>query len=64
MDARGVELASQQPGFLGVESMRGADVVGITATGTPRKPSQWRAHAEHQHFETRGARVERTYGKS
>jgi hypothetical protein len=32
MADRMVELASQQPGFLGVESVRGADGLGITVS--------------------------------
>lgn len=32
MAARMVELAAQQPGFLGVESVRDADGVGITVS--------------------------------
>ena len=32
MADRMVELASQQPGFLGVESTRGADGLGITVS--------------------------------
>ena len=32
MSAKMVEMASQQPGFLGVESARGADGLGITVS--------------------------------
>jgi len=73
---RMVELASQQPGFLGVESVRGADGLGITVSywSSPEAIAAWKANAEHrvaqatgrrqwyQHFEVRIARVERAYG--
>jgi heme-degrading monooxygenase HmoA len=72
---RMVELAAQQPGFLGVESVRGADGLGITVSywATEEAIRAWHAHAEHrmaqlsgrqkwyEHFETRVARVERAY---
>jgi len=74
--ARMVELASQQPGFLGVESTRGAEGLGITVSywTTLEAIAAWKANAEHriaqatghrkwyEHFETRIARVERAYG--
>lgn len=74
--ARMVELARQQPGFLGVESARGADGFGITVSywASEAAIAAWRAHAEHAqvrargrtawytHFELRVARVERAYG--
>jgi heme-degrading monooxygenase HmoA len=73
--ARMVELASKQPGFLGVESTRGADGLGITVSywTTLEAIAAWKANAEHriaqatghrkwyEHFETRIARVERSY---
>ena len=73
---RMVELASKQPGFLGVESTRGADGLGITVSywSTLEAIAAWKANAEHrvaqaaghrkwyEHFETRIARVERAYG--
>jgi heme-degrading monooxygenase HmoA len=72
---RMVELASQQPGFLGVESTRGADGLGITVSYWESEHAirAWHANAEHriaqltgrrkwyEHFETRVARVERAY---
>jgi len=72
---RMVELAQQQPGFLGVESVRGADGFGITVSywSSLEAIATWKAHGEHriaqetgrrkwyQHFETRIARVERAY---
>jgi heme-degrading monooxygenase HmoA len=70
---RMVELASQQPGFLGVESARDAAGVGITVSywESLEAIAGWRAHAEHRvaqangrrkwysHFELRVAKVER-----
>jgi len=77
MAERMVELASQQPGFLGVESARDADGFGITVSywSTLEAISAWKANAEHlaaqdlgkrlwyPHFELRIAKVERAYGK-
>ena len=68
-----VALASRQPGFLGVESARGADGAGITVSywTSLEAIAAWKAHAEHRvaqsmgrqkwysSFETRVARVER-----
>ncbi len=76
MAERMVELARQQPGFLGVESARGADGLGITVSYWTSEEAirNWREHAEHQiaqslgrrewysHYELRVARVERAYG--
>jgi heme-degrading monooxygenase HmoA len=72
--AKMVELAAQQSGFLGVESARGPDGVGITVSywESEEAIANWRRHAEHriaqQHgrerfyseFVTRVARVERS----
>ena len=69
-------LAQQQPGFLGMESTRGADGLGITVAYWESEAAilAWRQHAEHtaareqgrrdwyDHFELRVARVERAYG--
>lgn len=74
MAERMVELASQQPGFLGVESAR--EDVGITVSYWSDLESikQWKANAEHQEaqrlghekwyssFRTRISKVERDYG--
>lgn len=74
---RMVALAADQPGFLGVESVRGADGFGITVSywESVEAISRWRAHAEHrlaqengkaawyEHYEIRIARVERAYAK-
>jgi heme-degrading monooxygenase HmoA len=73
MGDRMVELASQQPGFLGVESVRDANGLGITVSywSSLDAIAAWKANAEHRvaqtsgrgkwyaHFETRVARVER-----
>ena len=73
---RMVELAQEQPGFLGVESTRGVDGFGITVAYWESEESilAWRRHAEHtaarergrcdwyEHFELRVAKVERAYG--
>jgi heme-degrading monooxygenase HmoA len=74
---RMVELAAQQPGYLGIESARGADGFGITVSywDSEAAIAAWRANAEHRiaretgrthwyrDFEIRVARVERAYGK-
>ncbi len=76
MAQRMVELAALQPGFLGVESTRGADGFGITVAYWDSEDAirAWRQHAEHtaareqgrrdwyDHFELRIAKVERAYG--
>jgi heme-degrading monooxygenase HmoA len=70
---RMVELAAQQPGFLGVESARDPAGLGITVSywSSLEAIAAWRAHGEHRvaqasgrnkwysHFELRVARVER-----
>ena len=75
MAERMEELVSKQPGFLGVESTRGADGLGITVSywESLEAIAAWKANAEHriaqitghqkwyEHFETRIARVERAY---
>ncbi len=77
MAERMVELAVQQPGFLGVESTRGDNGFGITVSywSTLEAIANWRADAEHQvaqetgkaqwyeHYELRVALVEKAYGK-
>jgi len=74
---RMVELASQQPGFLGVESVRGTDGFGITVSyGTSDQAiAAWKAKIEHlaaqekgkqkwyEHYELRVAKVKRAYAK-
>ena len=46
---RMVELAQQQPGFLGVESVRGGDGIGITVSYWRDRASirDWRINLEH-----------------
>ncbi len=72
---RMVELAAQQPGFLGVETVRGEGGFGITVSYWTSEEAirNWKRHAEHaaardrgrtewyEHFELRIARVERAY---
>jgi heme-degrading monooxygenase HmoA len=73
MADRMVEMAAQQPGFLGVESARDADGLGITVSywESEEAIAAWRAVAEHrvaqghgrgkwyEEFVTRVAKVER-----
>jgi heme-degrading monooxygenase HmoA len=56
MAERMVELAASQPGFLGVESTRGADGVGITVSYWQSLEAirAWREHAEHRVAQSRG----------
>lgn len=70
---RMTELARSMPGFLGVESMRDAEGVGITVSYWQSEEAirNWREHAEHrvaqkdgrhrfyQWYELRVCRVER-----
>lgn len=51
-----IELAAQQPGFLGVESACGADGLGITVSywESEEAIANWRAHAEHRIAQSRG----------
>ncbi|WP_050478853.1 antibiotic biosynthesis monooxygenase family protein [Herbaspirillum rhizosphaerae] len=77
MADRMVELASEQPGYLGVESARGDDGFGITVSywSSMEAIAAWKAVAEHriaqetgkarwyEHYEVRIARVERAYAK-
>ena len=77
MAERMAELAAQQPGYLGVESTRGADGLGITVSYWRDMESiaAWKSVAEHriaqesgkrrwyEHFEVRIAKVERAYSK-
>jgi heme-degrading monooxygenase HmoA len=77
MAGRMVELASEQEGYLGIESARSEDGFGITVSYWRDEASivQWKKNAEHrlaqeyghsswyEHFELRIARVERAYNK-
>ena len=70
------ELAREQPGFLGEESARGDDALGITISywSSEEAIRHWRQNAEHQiaqqtgrsrwyaKYELRVARVERAHG--
>lgn len=69
-------LAASQPGYLGIESCRGADGFGITVSYWRREAdiAHWKCNAEHaearargragwySQFELRIAKVERAYG--
>lgn len=78
MAERMIELASAQPGFLGVESVRGADGFGITVSywSSEEAIRSWKTHAGHQpaqeagkriwyaDYQLRIAKVERAYGQT
>src|SRR4029077_19389308 len=78
MADRMAQLARQQPGFLGVESVRGADGFGITVSYWESEDAIqcWKAHSEHKFAQQAGkrvlyanyilrvAKVERAYGKA
>jgi heme-degrading monooxygenase HmoA len=70
-----LELARQQPGFLGFESARDATGQGISISywASPEAIAAWKEHAVHQQaqarvrdwytaFHVRVCRVERAYG--
>lgn len=73
-----VELASQQPGFLGIESTRETSGFGITVSywASEDAIAKWKADIEHadaqqlgktkwyEHYELRIAKVERAYAKT
>jgi heme-degrading monooxygenase HmoA len=75
MAERMAALAATQRGYLGLESVRGADEFGITISywESPEAIRAWKDHAEHllaqeegvkhwyEHYELRVARVERAY---
>ncbi|KOX03408.1 hypothetical protein ADK65_07055 [Streptomyces sp. NRRL B-1140] len=75
-DERLMKLASDQPGFLGVDSARGTNGLGITVSYWRDEASiaAWREDAEHTLARARGraqwyasfslhvAKVERAYG--
>ncbi|WP_308635930.1 antibiotic biosynthesis monooxygenase family protein [Paenibacillus silvisoli] len=56
MADRMVELASQQPGFLGVESARGSDGVGITVSywASLEAIRDWKANPLHLGAQAKG----------
>src|SRR5215213_24309 len=53
---RMVALAAEQPGFLGVESARGADGLGITVSywESEEAIANWRRNAEHRIAQSQG----------
>jgi heme-degrading monooxygenase HmoA len=69
------ELAREMPGYLGIESTRDADGLGITVSywRSEADIAYWKRHMEHQtvqdrgkkqwyeHYELRVAKVERAY---
>lgn len=76
MAERMANLAREQPGFLGIESARGNDGLGITISywRSPGAIAAWKRHVDHAVAQARGrqdwyreyrvrvARVERDYG--
>lgn len=77
MAERMLQCASEQSGFLGMESVRRNDGFGITVSywETLESISLWKQHSEHriaqetgkrlwyQHYELRISKVERAYSK-
>ncbi len=77
MAQRMVKLAAEQPGFLGVESARGADGFGITVSYWESEDAirKWKANLEHLEaqrmgkeswyasYDLRVAQVTRAYSK-
>jgi heme-degrading monooxygenase HmoA len=75
MAAAMLDLAAQQPGSLGAETVRGADGLGITVAYFKDEASisAWKQHTRHlvaqrlgkerwyAHYELRVAKVERAY---
>jgi len=73
--ARMLELAAEQPGFLGVESVRADLGITISYWADLESIKQWKANAEHLEaqkmgmrrwystYKTRIALVERDYGR-
>jgi heme-degrading monooxygenase HmoA len=53
---RMLELAREQPGFLGVETARGEDGLGITVSywSSLESIAAWREHAEHRMAQAHG----------
>ena len=51
-------LATQQPGYLGAESVRGEDGIGITVSYWRSEDDilSWKRHAEHAAIRNRGRR--------
>lgn len=75
---RMVELAAQQPGFLGIETVRGPDGFGITVSywSSLEAISAWKQETEHQsaqeggkslwysEYQLRISHVQRAYGNT
>jgi len=73
-----VELAARQPGFLGIDSVRGTDGLGITVSywTSEEAIAAWKADLEHRaaqqagirrwyaHYSVRVAKVERAYERT
>ena len=71
-----VELASQQPGFLGIESVRESMGITVSYWSNTESIKAWRQNAEHltaqkrgrevwyKDFKIRIAKIERDYGFS
>lgn len=59
MADRMLKLASQQPGFLGAESVRDTNGFGITVSywSSEKAISDWKAHSEHKPVQEVGKRV-------
>src|SRR5688572_22129894 len=78
MAERMMQLAAQQPGFLGVETVRGADGFGITVSywSSEEAIAAWKGHLDHKpaqeagkrvwyaDYQLRVAKVERAYDKA
>lgn len=74
---RMLELAAEQPGYLGAESVRSESGFGITVSywSSLESLANWKRNTEHrvaqeqgrsqwyEHYEIRVAKVERAYGK-
>ena len=75
MGEKMLQLAAQQPGFLGAESVRATDGFGITVSywASAEAIAAWKANVEHavaqalakkswyEHYELRISKVERAY---
>lgn len=59
MAERMLALAAEQPGFLGVESARTPDGLGITVSywSSEEAISAWKSHADHKVAQETGQRV-------
>ncbi|MDR9865637.1 antibiotic biosynthesis monooxygenase family protein [Pseudomonas baetica] len=56
---RMMELVVEQPGFLGIDSIRGADGVGITISYWESEAAilAWQQHPEHRVIQARGRSI-------